>query len=336
MIRIDNATAVGTRPTIAAAGTEGYWTNGDPGLGTPATILEADHLNDLQENLRAIIDAGGVTPTKGPGGDLDLLTAIQAIANGSVPAGTLVGDLYRSSNSVIQLRPRVGTNVFVGIDGVVLSNSGAISFDMASDLEGSESASTAYYLYLRNLAGVLDPQISATAPDLPGGTKPGYKSGDSTRRCVGSVWNNASSNFALQTWLPGGEVLFRSHDADFEPTVGLTGSGWQSRTLNLPLCASAVRILVAADAGSPAGSLVYGASDASTNPTSDFNITGANAGEILLALREDAATTAELTAEGTLPIADPSAPAVKWSSFGVALSKHQLVVKGYHDLFAPR
>jgi hypothetical protein len=64
MFRTDVATASATLPTPSAAGTEGFFTNGNPGTGTPATVVDADFLNMVQEELRAIVVAGGLTPSK--------------------------------------------------------------------------------------------------------------------------------------------------------------------------------------------------------------------------------------------------------------------------------
>lgn len=64
MYRIDDPSAAATLPTPEAANTEGYWTEGNPGTGTPATLVRASFLNMLQEELRAIPVAAGLTPSK--------------------------------------------------------------------------------------------------------------------------------------------------------------------------------------------------------------------------------------------------------------------------------
>jgi hypothetical protein len=64
MYRIDVATASATIPTPLAAGIEGYFTNGNPGVGTPATVVDADWANMVQEELYAIVLAAGLTPSK--------------------------------------------------------------------------------------------------------------------------------------------------------------------------------------------------------------------------------------------------------------------------------
>lgn len=64
MFRIDDATAAPSLPTPEAAGSEGYFTEGNPTAGTPATNVRGSWLNMIQEELRAIVVAGGLTPSK--------------------------------------------------------------------------------------------------------------------------------------------------------------------------------------------------------------------------------------------------------------------------------
>ncbi len=64
MFRIDNTTAVAAPPTPKPAGTPGYFTNGDPVGGVPATVVEADFLNAIQEELLAILSDAGIEPDK--------------------------------------------------------------------------------------------------------------------------------------------------------------------------------------------------------------------------------------------------------------------------------
>lgn len=64
MQRIDVASATAMLPTPAAAGTPGYFTDGDPVGGQAATVLPADFVNMLQEELMAPVLAAGLTPSK--------------------------------------------------------------------------------------------------------------------------------------------------------------------------------------------------------------------------------------------------------------------------------
>lgn len=64
MFRTDQQTAVSAIPAPAAAGTPGYFTGGNPSTGQLATILDADWLNMVQEELMSVLAAAGLTPSK--------------------------------------------------------------------------------------------------------------------------------------------------------------------------------------------------------------------------------------------------------------------------------
>ncbi|WP_052024708.1 hypothetical protein [Pseudomonas sp. G5(2012)] len=58
----------------------GFFTEGDPVGGVAATVVTDDWMNDIQENIMAVLLAGGVTPTKGRAADL--ADAIRASTTG--------------------------------------------------------------------------------------------------------------------------------------------------------------------------------------------------------------------------------------------------------------
>lgn len=64
MQRIDTSTAVASIPTPSSGGTPGYATNGNPATSEPATVLDADWVNSVQEELMAPILAAGLSPSK--------------------------------------------------------------------------------------------------------------------------------------------------------------------------------------------------------------------------------------------------------------------------------
>ncbi|WP_446333584.1 hypothetical protein ACRHQP_00305 [Burkholderia pseudomallei] len=64
MYQIDNASAATSQPASTAAGTPGFFTDGNPTSATPATILPAEWLNSVMMELINVVNAGGVTPTK--------------------------------------------------------------------------------------------------------------------------------------------------------------------------------------------------------------------------------------------------------------------------------
>jgi hypothetical protein len=63
MYRIDNNTASTTLPVPKPVGVPGFFTEGTIG-GVQATIVEADFLNQVQEELMAILAAASFTPSK--------------------------------------------------------------------------------------------------------------------------------------------------------------------------------------------------------------------------------------------------------------------------------
>jgi hypothetical protein len=64
MYQYDDPTAVAVRPGATSAGTPGWFTDGDPGGGAPATLLRAEFMNMLMAELLAILSAAGITPDK--------------------------------------------------------------------------------------------------------------------------------------------------------------------------------------------------------------------------------------------------------------------------------
>ena len=65
MFRINSSGAVTSIPTPAAPGsTSGYFSGSNPGLGQPATVVTADWLNAVQEELMGILTEAGVRPKR--------------------------------------------------------------------------------------------------------------------------------------------------------------------------------------------------------------------------------------------------------------------------------
>ncbi|MCA1860919.1 hypothetical protein LE191_12480 [Janthinobacterium sp. HSC-3S05] len=63
MYRIDDPSAVVAPPAQEAAGSEGFFAEGIPGV-QEATLVRASFLNMIQEELRNIVVAAGITPSK--------------------------------------------------------------------------------------------------------------------------------------------------------------------------------------------------------------------------------------------------------------------------------
>lgn len=79
MFRIDKDGAVANLPAPAALGSPGYFTEGNPATGTPATQVTADWLNAVQEELVSVIAAAGIALDKT--NRAQLLAAIRALTS---------------------------------------------------------------------------------------------------------------------------------------------------------------------------------------------------------------------------------------------------------------
>ncbi|MFQ5472612.1 MAG: hypothetical protein ACE5FA_06995 [Dehalococcoidia bacterium] len=75
-------------PAYGAAGTDGFWTEGNPGSGTPASDLTQDYFNDLTENLFELLLRAGIIATKGRKEDLvDAILGVSTFNRRSVISG---------------------------------------------------------------------------------------------------------------------------------------------------------------------------------------------------------------------------------------------------------
>lgn len=82
MYRTDASGNTNSLPTPASLGTPGYYTDGNAGSGTPATVVEADHLNAMQEEIAGPVLAAGLTLSKT--NQAQLLSAIKYFSNSAI------------------------------------------------------------------------------------------------------------------------------------------------------------------------------------------------------------------------------------------------------------
>ncbi|MDO9711040.1 hypothetical protein [Paracraurococcus lichenis] len=87
--KIDSSTAVSVMPTPGAAGTPGWFTDGNPALGIAGTVVTADWLNAQQAEILNVLTAAGITPDKTK--QNQLLTAIQTLAGSGSGSGSSSG-----------------------------------------------------------------------------------------------------------------------------------------------------------------------------------------------------------------------------------------------------
>lgn len=64
MFQIDVSTAATAQPASTAAGTPGFFTDGNPATGVAATVLPAEFMNALMLEMLNVVKAAGITPSK--------------------------------------------------------------------------------------------------------------------------------------------------------------------------------------------------------------------------------------------------------------------------------
>lgn len=98
MYQTDQATAVASMPTPAAQGSPGFFTNGNPATGTPATILDADFMNMLMMELANVVTGAGLTLTKNQFNQV--LSAIKRLGQATIIlADTGAANAYTATNA---------------------------------------------------------------------------------------------------------------------------------------------------------------------------------------------------------------------------------------------
>lgn len=184
MQRVSHPTAVGTRPAPRAVTAPGYFGSGDPMTGTPATVLDRDFLNQVQEELMGVVEAAGVSPSKTD--NTQLLAALRILF------GVQPGLGYYLTGSVIPAGMRV-----VKADGALLNRTGlyaplyayaVASGNMAAN-QGVYDADPGHY----------GPGNGTTTFQLP--TVEDFIRSTSSGRGVGTVQEDAFQGFSI--YFPG-------------------------------------------------------------------------------------------------------------------------------------
>lgn len=164
MFRIDTPTAALALPAPAAAGTPGYFTGGNPGTGVPPTTISPDWLNEVQEELAAVIAAASIALAKGTNNQL--LTALQALfvssanAGGSfgssgyikVPGGGIIqwGQIgsYSSESGLTASLPIAFPNAGRAAFAVVNNATGSISFDQGAQAQSLSTTTIGIFMQI--------------------------------------------------------------------------------------------------------------------------------------------------------------------------------------------
>ncbi|MGC1549431.1 MAG: hypothetical protein WA777_12965, partial [Rhodanobacter sp.] len=103
MYQIDNSSAAATQPASTTPGPPGFFTDGSVTGGIPATIVPAEWLNAVQEELINVLAAAGITPTKNQFSQL--ATAIKGILQGGTSNYGV--DIGTANNYAVTYTPAV-------------------------------------------------------------------------------------------------------------------------------------------------------------------------------------------------------------------------------------
>lgn len=204
MQRVDSPTAAGSLPAPATTVAPGFFTNGNPGTGVPATIPNQDWFNGVQEELLAPIIAAGITPSKTVVNQL--LSALQSMF------GSAVGSMRNASMSVAAAS---ASATFTADEIIVETALGGLTFRLANYSQTVNLATTgaggmdsgaapvsgyvalyAIYNPTTQTAGILATNAtSSVAPNVYGG---GNMPAGYTASALISVWpTNGSRQFNL-------------------------------------------------------------------------------------------------------------------------------------------
>jgi hypothetical protein len=204
MFRIDDATAATSIPTPEVAGTEGYFTGGNPATATPATKVRASWLNMIQEELCAILAAAGIARSKTTYNQVN--SALQKLYSPVIGSARNVSMIVASASATATL---TADEIVVGASlggqkfmlpsfskTINLATTGAGGMDTGTAPASGFVALYAIYNPTTQTAALLATNATAAAaPNVYGGANmpSGY-----TASALVSVWpTNASSQFAV-------------------------------------------------------------------------------------------------------------------------------------------
>lgn len=206
MQRVKTSSAVTSRPAYTETGAPGYFTSGDAVAAIPATVPGAQWFNQVQEEILAVITAGGLTPdaTK----DTQLAAAIaQMIAAALVPKAPLASPALTGTPTAptppqFDVSQKLATTDFVhrnGLSGRMLYVIGSTTLT-AADHAGAS--------ILTNTSGItLTLPLAATCP---GGTRMEFVGNfpvTIVRQGTNAIFGNSSNASLTSVVLGDGDTL---------------------------------------------------------------------------------------------------------------------------------
>ncbi|WP_069267432.1 hypothetical protein [Paraburkholderia nodosa] len=205
MYQYDDPTAVSALPTPAAAGTSGYFTDGNPAQAEAATVLRSDFMNMLMLELLNVVEAAGISPSKTAYNQV--LLAIKSLTSSYAAGSYSVRKMVAANNGatpntqfdtscdlVVVRNPTTGACAAISNPGVITNNiltAGPVA--NGRDVAGAFAASTWLHFYYVWNGTTLATISSASAPP----TGPALPNGYTSWAYIGAVYLNASSQLML-------------------------------------------------------------------------------------------------------------------------------------------
>ena len=203
MYRCDDPTNTTTFPTPAAAGTPGYYAQGAQS-GSVSTIVRADHLNAMQEELSNAVIAFGYTLTKGTNNQLatgltsiltELTTFASEIAANALAISTETGRAEAAENA-LGVRITTEVNRAEAAENNILVYAEGVETNVTNETAARESVDNSLQAQINLRAPSANPAFSGyvQVPEPPGGAS------DNSNAAV-------STNFLLTSLLNGGDGI---------------------------------------------------------------------------------------------------------------------------------
>lgn len=240
MYQYDDPTAASALPAPAAPGAPGYFTDGSPTNGVPATELRSDFMNMLMMELLNLVTAGGLTPSK------TTYTQVRDAILKLCGSGRLLNMQYLTGSGTYIETP--GTNSIIADligGGSAAGGSPATGAGQVSVGGGGGAGS---FLRVRMLTGFSGVQYSVGAGGIGAAGAPGGSGGTTT-----------FGNFSASGGAGGGAAGPTASTANFYANRGVGASLPTGGDINVRGTAGEIGIMLGgAGAGGSGAGTIYG------------------------------------------------------------------------------
>ena len=256
------------------------------------------------------------------------------------PANLKIGQLTRTDIATITLSAGTNDNIVMTINGKILTRAADLTFSFTELDTGSELASTPYYMYIKDVVGVMVAVVSASAPILPGEAgRVGYHPTRTNELSIGGFWNDVGFDIVPTIWTPDGQVLFLRHDADH--VHGLTGTAltsWRTQAINIPATAISTIISMSGITSATGNGMLMAAPDGATGVLGAGVVDPGAVGfedTLLHSVHTGSNDGSGGDVHGEIPIVTPATPVISYGTTKTYASLN-MIVRGYRDIFSPR